>query len=88
MLHDVIATNLKVTPIYGGLRQFYVVRVRITSKHSLDCSESEFTHIIAVNKHCHVSHSSDIDKKARKKLIIASILCVVFMLGEVAGKSL
>lgn len=45
MLHDVIATNLKVTPIYGGLRQFYVVRVRITSKHSLDCSESEFTHI-------------------------------------------
>ncbi|KAK9723119.1 Cation efflux family [Popillia japonica] len=38
-----------------------------------------------INKHCHVSHSSDIDKKARKKLIIASILCVVFMLGEVAG---
>ncbi|GJQ66834.1 putative UDP-glucose:glycoprotein Glucosyltransferase [Trypoxylus dichotomus] len=38
-----------------------------------------------INKHCHVSQSSDIDKKAKKKLIIASILCVVFMIGEVVG---
>jgi len=27
-----------------------------------------------------------VDKKARRKLIIASVLCVIFMIGEVIGK--
>ncbi|KAL1492955.1 hypothetical protein ABEB36_011112 [Hypothenemus hampei] len=38
-----------------------------------------------VNKHCHVGEMPEMDKKARKKLIIASILCVIFMIAEIVG---
>ncbi|XP_019867422.1 zinc transporter 2-like [Aethina tumida] len=38
-----------------------------------------------VNKHCHRPQNTDMDKRARKKLITASILCVVFMIGEIIG---
>ena len=37
--------------------------------------------------HCHgPSETVGIDKYARKKLIIASILCLIFMIGEIVGK--
>ncbi|XP_044741771.1 zinc transporter 2-like isoform X2 [Chrysoperla carnea] len=35
--------------------------------------------------HCHRSRNEEIDKKARRKLLIASILCVLFMVCEVVG---
>jgi len=35
--------------------------------------------------HCHQSRTDGIDKKARNKLIYASILCVLFMIGEIIG---
>lgn len=38
-----------------------------------------------VNKHCHRSESQGVDIRARRKLITASILCVVFMIGEILG---
>lgn len=38
-----------------------------------------------VNKHCHISDLPEVDRIARRKLIIASILCVVFMIAEVVG---
>lgn len=38
-----------------------------------------------VNKHCHRPSCPDMDTKARKKLITASILCVIFMIGEILG---
>ncbi|XP_050314020.1 zinc transporter 2-like [Anthonomus grandis grandis] len=38
-----------------------------------------------VNKHCHISKVPEVDRIARKKLIIASVLCVVFMIAEVIG---
>ncbi|XP_013175841.1 PREDICTED: zinc transporter 2-like isoform X1 [Papilio xuthus] len=38
-----------------------------------------------VDRHCHRSRNEDIDKRARRKLIIASILCVIFMIGEIVG---
>ncbi|XP_030748415.1 zinc transporter 2-like isoform X2 [Sitophilus oryzae] len=38
-----------------------------------------------INKHCHKSGAPEIDKNARKKLIIASILCVIFMIAEIVG---
>ncbi|XP_014364946.2 zinc transporter 2 isoform X1 [Papilio machaon] len=38
-----------------------------------------------VERHCHRSRNEDIDKRARRKLIIASILCVIFMIGEIVG---
>ncbi|CAH1103057.1 unnamed protein product [Psylliodes chrysocephalus] len=38
-----------------------------------------------INKHCHQNQAAGIDKSARRKLIMASILCVIFMVGEVIG---
>lgn len=38
-----------------------------------------------VNKHCHQVRSEKVDKRARRKLILASVLCVIFMIGEALG---
>jgi len=35
--------------------------------------------------HCHQDRQEGIDKKARNKLIFASALCLVFMIGEIVG---
>lgn len=35
--------------------------------------------------HCHKERNEDIDRKARRKLIIASALCVIFMIMEIVG---
>ncbi|KAL0268878.1 UNVERIFIED_CONTAM: hypothetical protein PYX00_010671 [Menopon gallinae] len=37
------------------------------------------------NEHCHISEMPHTDTRARRKLIIASILCVIFMIGEGVG---
>uniref|UniRef100_A0A5K3EVD2 Zinc transporter 2 n=1 Tax=Mesocestoides corti TaxID=53468 RepID=A0A5K3EVD2_MESCO len=51
---------------------------------SLD-SEDDFTS----GKHCHSGPNDEgIDKVARRKLIIASALCLVFMIGEATGGAL
>lgn len=37
--------------------------------------------------HCHaMKEKIGVDKRARRKLIIASTLCVLFMIGEIIGK--
>ncbi|KAJ8736003.1 hypothetical protein PYW08_006659 [Mythimna loreyi] len=41
--------------------------------------------ISEVERHCHRSRNEEIDKRARRKLIVASILCVIFMIGEIVG---
>ncbi|XP_011641285.1 zinc transporter 2-like isoform X3 [Pogonomyrmex barbatus] len=41
--------------------------------------------IISPEDHCHRERNEEIDKKARRKLIIASVLCVIFMIAEIAG---
>ncbi|XP_076247171.1 proton-coupled zinc antiporter SLC30A2 isoform X2 [Calliopsis andreniformis] len=35
--------------------------------------------------HCHRDRDEEIDKKARKKLLLASTLCVIFMIAEIVG---
>lgn len=40
---------------------------------------------IEVRGHCHKNKIEGVDVKARKKLIIASILCVIFMVAEIIG---
>lgn len=35
--------------------------------------------------HCHPSRDSGVDKIARRRLIFASILCLIFMVGEIVG---
>ncbi|CAD6999900.1 unnamed protein product, partial [Ceratitis capitata] len=41
--------------------------------------ENLFSYHILVRDHCHRQRTEGVDVKARKKLIIASILCLVFM---------
>lgn len=51
------------------------------------------THTLTLSKshnypnHCHTANSANpgIDRSARKKLIIASLLCLLFMIGETVG---
>ncbi|EZA61904.1 Zinc transporter [Ooceraea biroi] len=40
---------------------------------------------ISPEDHCHRERNEEIDKKARKKLLIASALCVIFMIAEIVG---
>ncbi|XP_037711490.1 zinc transporter 2 isoform X1 [Drosophila subpulchrella] len=40
---------------------------------------------VEVRDHCHRARSEGVDVKARRKLIIASILCLVFMIAEIVG---
>ncbi|OXU26397.1 hypothetical protein TSAR_010714 [Trichomalopsis sarcophagae] len=51
-----------------------------------DCAPIDFrSNSTPFEDHCHRERNEDIDKKARKKLIIASVLCVVFMIMEIVG---
>ncbi|KAH9641339.1 hypothetical protein HF086_016333, partial [Spodoptera exigua] len=50
-----------------------------------DDGEQRNGSITEVERHCHRSRNEEIDKRARRKLIIASILCVIFMIGEIVG---
>ncbi|KAH8404390.1 hypothetical protein KR222_008683, partial [Zaprionus bogoriensis] len=40
---------------------------------------------LAVRDHCHRARTEGVDLKARRKLIIASVLCLVFMIAEIVG---
>ncbi|XP_062131547.1 proton-coupled zinc antiporter SLC30A2 isoform X2 [Drosophila sulfurigaster albostrigata] len=40
---------------------------------------------VEVRDHCHRARSEGVDLNARRKLIIASILCLVFMIAEIVG---
>ncbi|XP_017019344.1 proton-coupled zinc antiporter SLC30A2 isoform X2 [Drosophila kikkawai] len=51
---------------------------------SLDKCRMEMLHEY-VRDHCHRARSEGVDVKARRKLIIASILCLVFMIAEIVG---
>lgn len=60
---------------------------KITHKKIVSLTKFEKTKFyFLVNKHCHMSGIPEVDKKARKKLIIASILCVIFMIAEIVGE--
>ncbi|CAH2102056.1 unnamed protein product [Euphydryas editha] len=50
-----------------------------------DDEERQNDSISEMERHCHRSRNEDIDKRARRKLIIASVLCVIFMIGEIVG---
>lgn len=41
--------------------------------------------LAVLEDHCHRERNEEIDKKARKKLLIASTLCVIFMIAEIVG---
>ena len=47
-----------------------------------------FVFLAVLEDHCHRERNEEIDKKARKKLLIASTLCVIFMIAEIVGNIL
>ncbi|XP_055299564.1 proton-coupled zinc antiporter SLC30A2 isoform X2 [Sitodiplosis mosellana] len=54
---------------------------------SKNCCNEQILELTQIEKHCHtdIERSEGMDVHARKKLIIASILCLVFMMLEVVG---
>ncbi|KAJ2947988.1 hypothetical protein O0L34_g9780 [Tuta absoluta] len=57
-----------------------------TSVDGADGPEGRNGSIISeAERHCHKQRNEEVDKRARRKLIIASVLCVVFMIGEIVG---
>lgn len=58
-------------------------------KNRLQNSEEEFKKRKRIYSHCHVQAPEvkpvNVDKSARRRLIAASIICLVFMIGEVVG---
>lgn len=49
-----------------------------SANYQEDCSNNS-------EDHCHRERNEEIDKKARKKLLLASVLCVIFMIAEIVG---
>lgn len=39
----------------------------------------------SLSRHCHQDRDEGVDKVARRKLIVASVLCILFMIGEIVG---
>lgn len=51
-------------------------------------SENDLLYSADDEHYCHNEERTTTNTKARKKLIIASILCIIFMIGEIIGKFL
>lgn len=49
------------------------------------CDLEQDLSIRRIDSHCHRPRLDGVDKIARKKLILASVLCVVFMIAEIVG---
>ncbi|XP_058814553.1 proton-coupled zinc antiporter SLC30A2-like [Topomyia yanbarensis] len=49
------------------------------------CELPDDLNIRKIESHCHRPRTDGVDKVARKKLIIASVLCVIFMIAEIIG---
>lgn len=50
--------------------------------------ETELLIFLTVNKHCHQSKARENDNRAKRKLILASVLCVIFMIAEIIGNEI
>ncbi|XP_055339557.1 proton-coupled zinc antiporter SLC30A2-like isoform X2 [Paramacrobiotus metropolitanus] len=81
----------------GGYRSFTGYQgdrdnISVSSQESLDLTPTAANpHVDSINstgshEHCHFpANALDTSKAARKKLIIASVLCLTFMIGEIVG---
>ena len=51
------------------------------------CDVIESLNVPFSGEHCHDKENKEkgLDKRARRKLVIASVLCLAFMIGEVVG---
>ena len=68
-----------------------VLVIYIISLSLINSNTSTFDNILYVyycipTDHCHATRSTAVDVQAKRKLIIASILCLLFMVGEAVGK--
>lgn len=50
-----------------------------------NCCKEIISEELMGSQHCHPLRDAGVDKKARRRLIMASILCLLFMIGEVVG---
>ncbi|XP_058450285.1 proton-coupled zinc antiporter SLC30A2-like isoform X2 [Malaya genurostris] len=69
-----------------GLQQQRSVIYCVHGKLAQSCCElPDDLNIRKIESHCHRPRTNGVDKTARKKLIIASVLCVIFMIAEIIG---
>ncbi|XP_043787080.1 zinc transporter 2-like isoform X1 [Apis laboriosa] len=59
--------------------------INISAATAIDGIDFQQTSSAVLEDHCHRERNEEIDKKARKKLLIASTLCVIFMIAEIVG---
>ena len=84
LYHFLIVTSYKIVLVYAGghgkKSDCFYFRTSYSDDQSSD-SQSNGTH-------CHTDLNTklpEIDQRARKKLVIASVLCLVFTIGEAVG---
>ncbi|XP_015179243.1 PREDICTED: zinc transporter 2-like isoform X2 [Polistes dominula] len=75
---DEISSKKVIFCVHGKLSGCCTVVKGIDENASPDSS-------ILPEDHCHRERNKEIDKKARKKLLLASALCVFFMIAEIIG---
>ncbi|XP_051157229.1 zinc transporter 2 isoform X2 [Leptopilina boulardi] len=81
--HDSAMTSKKVIfCVHGKLSGCCTL---IKDNDSDNKAVNDYQRPILSEDHCHRDRNEDIDRKARKKLLIASVLCVIFMIGEIVG---
>ncbi|XP_063700181.1 proton-coupled zinc antiporter SLC30A2-like [Culicoides brevitarsis] len=85
--HESSAADVGTTKRRPGKKQSMVYCVHGNLNGEECCDNGTTTvNIKHLDNHCHNGdRASGIDKRARKKLIIASILCVIFMIVEIIG---
>ncbi|CAG5096205.1 Similar to Slc30a2: Zinc transporter 2 (Mus musculus) [Cotesia congregata] len=71
--------------VHGKLSGCCTVIKNTDDEVSVGSYSSRSQEYFSAEDHCHRERDEAIDKKARRKLIIACVLCVIFMITEIVG---
>ncbi|XP_076685318.1 proton-coupled zinc antiporter SLC30A2 isoform X2 [Andrena cerasifolii] len=81
---NVVSPRKVIFCVHGKLSGCCTV-VRGTSVDESPAGDYQQNSSTVLEDHCHRERDEEIDKKARKKLLLASTLCVIFMIAEIVG---
>ena len=92
-IHDILTLHFEISWIWiYSVRSFYRIPLPCYERENewwiFLTLHFEIIWISFLGFHCHATkEKTSVDKRARRKLIIASTLCVLFMIGETVGKA-
>ena len=81
---NIVSPRKVIFCVHGKLSGCCTV-VRGTSVDESPAGDYQQNSSTMLEDHCHRERDEEIDKKARKKLLLASTLCVIFMIAEIVG---